>query len=128
MNSRSPYTIYSASAGAGKTSTLTIRYLTLILKDDRTLPSREILGLTFTNKAVDEMKKRILESLQNFSDATESNNYLFKSVLDEINSTSESPIDASTLRARSRKKLKELLHNYAYFDIATIDKFNHRYL
>jgi ATP-dependent exoDNAse (exonuclease V) beta subunit len=126
MNSRSPYTIYSASAGAGKTSTLTIRYLSLILRDDRSLPFREILGLTFTNKAVDEMKKRILESLQSFSDATESNNYLFKSVLDEINSGSESPIEASTLRARSRKKLKELLHNYAYFDIATIDKFNHR--
>lgn len=128
MSVSHPYILYSASAGAGKTSTLTVQYLCLILKDERPLAFREILGLTFTNKAVGEMKKRILEALSDFAKATTEKDYLFDLVLEAINQESdlEHKIDDATLRARARKHLKELLHNYSYFDISTIDKFNHR--
>jgi ATP-dependent exoDNAse (exonuclease V) beta subunit len=126
MSQSSPYTIYSAAAGAGKTSTLSIRYLSLMLSNEAPLAFREILGLTFTNKAVDEMKRRILSHLQKFSDAKESNNFMFLKVLEQINLDAEEKIDATELRSRARKRLKELLHNYSYFDISTIDKFNHR--
>ncbi len=118
----SNYTIYNASAGSGKTFTIALSYLVLLLKDERPLSFKQVLGITFTNKAVEEMKTRILEALQGFSDApSESNvNDLFLAVQDQLG------LDKSSLQARSRKRLKELLHNYSYFDISTIDKFNHR--
>lgn len=126
MSSSSAYTIYNASAGAGKTSTLTVRYLTLILKDEQFLSFRSILGITFTNKAVGEMKDRILTALYDFANSVSKSDFLFHQVLASINENLDEVIDKDTLRARARKQLKILLHNYAYFDISTIDKFNHR--
>ena len=126
MNSAHPYTIYSASAGAGKTATLTMRYLSLILSDEQPLAFRSILGITFTNKAVGEMKHRILGALNDFANSTKKSEFIFDQVLEAINQSSDTKVDETLLRSRARKRLKELLHNYAYFDIATIDKFNHR--
>lgn len=54
-----------ASAGSGKTFALTIRYITLLLKEAN--PS-EILTLTFTNKAANEMSERIYKTLQTLGD------------------------------------------------------------
>ncbi len=59
------YLALKASAGSGKTFALTIRYITLLLKGAS--PS-EILTLTFTNKAANEMNERIYKTLQTLGD------------------------------------------------------------
>jgi ATP-dependent exoDNAse (exonuclease V) beta subunit len=61
------FLIYNASAGSGKTYTLTKVYLKLILSPENPTNFGHILALTFTNKAVNEMKERILTALTDFS-------------------------------------------------------------
>ena len=60
-----PYVIYNASAGSGKTFTLVKEYLKLLLASGNNQNFRKILAITFTNKAVNEMKGRILDSYTN---------------------------------------------------------------
>ncbi len=117
-----PYTIYSASAGSGKTSTLVKEYLKIILGHGPAGKYRQILAITFTNKAVNEMKGRILESLFSFSqsEAPETGSHIFRELCREMG------VSAQELSRRSGRVLKELLHNYAFFDVSTIDKFTHR--
>ncbi|NNJ88413.1 MAG: UvrD-helicase domain-containing protein [Eudoraea sp.] len=117
-----PYVIYDASAGSGKTFTLVKEYLKLLLAAEGGQNFRKILAITFTNKAVNEMKHRILECLHDFSIPSESNskNELFLQLEKELKLSPE------ILHKRARRTLKEILHNYAFFDISTIDKFNHR--
>ncbi|NER10106.1 ATP-dependent exoDNAse (exonuclease V) beta subunit (contains helicase and exonuclease domains) [Muriicola jejuensis] len=116
------YQIYDASAGSGKTFTLVKEYLKLILAEDGRQEFRRILAITFTNKAVNEMKQRILKSLSLFASDTEKthNDALFLQVSEELS------LPPAALCARSGRVLREILHNYAFFDISTIDKFNHR--
>lgn len=116
------FLIYNASAGSGKTYTLTKVYLSLILAPQASLNFGQILALTFTNKAVNEMKARILQSLSDFSKdpCPEKSMSLFKEVAAGV-SCSE-----AQLRVRAKKTLEQLLHNYAFFEVSTIDKFNHR--
>ncbi|MBT8274362.1 MAG: UvrD-helicase domain-containing protein, partial [Bacteroidia bacterium] len=81
-----------------------------------------ILALTFTNKAVAEMKQRILNSLKLFS----SNSILtepspmFISICDELDS------EPTVIQQKSKDLLENIIHNYAAFDISTIDKFNQK--
>ena len=117
-----PYKIYNASAGSGKTYTLAKEYLKIILSSDFNKNYRSILAITFTNKAVNEMKQRILGSLFAFGKISDENDV--PSMLADI--SQELGIDTKTLRNRSKKVLKEILHNYAFFDVSTIDKFTHR--
>jgi len=114
------FKIYNASAGSGKTYTLTKEYLKIILSSD--YGYRQILAITFTNKAVNEMKERILESLFKFSktDIVDSAKPLFNDLLNEL------PYKADELQKKSKIALKKILHNYAFFDVSTIDKFTHR--
>jgi len=111
-----PFKIYNASAGSGKTYTLTKEYLKIILSSNRAY--QKILAITFTNKAVNEMKDRILGSLFDFSRNTGSS--MFQDISKELN------LNHDDLRLRAANTLKEILHNYAFFDISTIDKFTHR--
>lgn len=119
MSSNS-FTIYNASAGSGKTYALAKVYLKIILASPQNF--RKILAITFTNKAVNEMKHRILNSLFEFANTTsvENANPLFNDILNETDYTFEE------LPALSKLRLKQILHNYAFFDISTIDKFTHR--
>src|SRR3954471_21768405 len=57
-----PIKILQASAGSGKTFSLTVHYLTLLFSGENKY--REILAVTFTNKATEEMKTRILDVLK----------------------------------------------------------------
>lgn len=116
----SSFQIYNASAGSGKTYALSKAYLKIVLSSPRSF--KRILAITFTNKAVNEMKKRILDSLFIFSKTTsiKEASPLFLDVMAELNLTQES------LRKLSKTSLRALLHNYAFFDISTIDKFTHR--
>jgi len=119
-----PYVIYNASAGSGKTFTLVKEYLKILLAADNNQNFRKILAITFTNKAVNEMKERILDSLREFANPDKSlqNLALYLQLSEELQ------LDEAAIRRKAKRALKEILHNYAFFDISTIDKFNHRLL
>ncbi len=114
------FKIYNASAGSGKTYTLAKEYLSILLSTNDGF--RRILAITFTNKAVNEMKDRILNSLFEFSQphSLEQPSPMFTALLNELNLT---PLE---LNQKSKYTLKKILHNYAFFDVSTIDKFTHR--
>ena len=65
------FKIFDASAGSGKTFTLTLEYLTRLLKPGSRQAFRQMLAITFTNKAVAELKHRILRNLELLAEATE---------------------------------------------------------
>ena len=122
MQNQSTFTIYNASAGSGKTFTLVKDYLKILFESTNPLAFRNILALTFTNKAVSEMKERIIEMLKLFSD---------ENILTSPNSmalvlTEELDLDLINLQKKSKLLLERIVHNYAAFDISTIDKFNHK--
>lgn len=116
------FTIYDASAGSGKTYTLTKEYLKILFLATNDDAYRKILAITFTNKAVEEMKSRIVSSLYEFSiDATSDKAMeLLKDV------ASETKLSIATLKEKSKAIIKNIIHNYAAFDISTIDKFTHK--
>ncbi|WP_350286608.1 UvrD-helicase domain-containing protein [uncultured Croceitalea sp.] len=118
----SGFKIYNASAGSGKTYQLTKNYLELILGPNSRFKYKQLLAITFTNKAVGEMKERILQNLYEFSlsELSEKAAPLFKEIRECLGYSEEE------LREKSKLTLKELLHNYAFFEISTIDKFNHK--
>ena len=60
-----PLKILQASAGSGKTFSLAAHYITLLFQNDTKY--REILAVTFTNKATAEMKGRILKVLKDIA-------------------------------------------------------------
>ncbi len=110
--------IYNASAGAGKTYTLVQEYLKICLNPEKDLRSyREILAVTFTNKAAGEMQERILERLKDFASKDPQEKVLFNKFCNEWS------ISASALRKRSSDVLIEILHDYSSFSVSTIDKF-----
>jgi len=105
--------IYRASAGSGKTYTLTREYLKLVFEE--ALNYRSILAVTFTNKATDEMKSRILKEIYILSKAEKSP---YASELMEINK-----LDAIALQIKAKEILNRLLHDYSRFSVTTIDSF-----
>ena len=106
-------TIYSASAGTGKTHTLTGEYLSLLFKGKE--QHRHILAVTFTNKATAEMKSRIIEELFKLA-ADKPSGYL--KLLSGNGKKSEAEI-----RNQAKKILVSILHDYSAFNISTIDHF-----
>ena len=70
MNNIAPFKVFNASAGSGKTFNLVKSYLKLLFKTENIFGFRNILAMTFTNKAVGEMKERILKKLKDFSEET----------------------------------------------------------
>jgi ATP-dependent exoDNAse (exonuclease V) beta subunit len=108
-------TVYSASAGSGKTYTLTLEYLKQALSSDNAGKFREILAVTFTNKATDEMKIRIITTLHNIVTGTD--RLIANALCRELN------ISQSTLKDRATRVQQAILHNYSNFSISTIDKF-----
>ncbi len=120
--SASTFNIYNASAGSGKTFTLVKDYLKIVLTSKEFLPHRHVLAITFTNKAVDEMKTRIVGALMTFASPTilSQPDALFEQVVDELESS------PTIIHAKSKQLLSKILHNYAAFDISTIDKFTQK--
>ncbi len=113
-----PFQIYNASAGSGKTYTLVKECLTILLADDSVQHIKNILALTFTNKAVAEMKERLLAHLKAL--AQEISSEMGSALCEACAITSE------TLQKRATNVLKFILHNYAFLDVLTIDGFNHK--
>jgi ATP-dependent exoDNAse (exonuclease V) beta subunit len=110
--------IYRASAGSGKTYRLAAEYLTQVIK----LPESysRILAVTFTNKATNEMKDRILRELFALSNGVETD--LSKEILNTLS------ISKDQLEQRAKKALSLILHDYSHFSISTIDSFVQRVL
>lgn len=125
-------TVYKASAGSGKTFTLTYEYIKLLLgeKDENGVYRlnktgrdchRSILAITFTNKATAEMKRRIVQELAVLAEV-ESVKDCAKSpyterLISELNCSQEE------LKQASDKALQELLFDFNFFNISTIDSF-----
>ncbi|MBS7786041.1 UvrD-helicase domain-containing protein [Flavobacterium sp. CYK-55] len=119
---RTSFKIYDASAGSGKTYNLVREYLKIILASDRNDAYRNILAITFTNKAVHEMKNRIVQSLSEFSKEQPSSKMLdlLESLATDLN------IEPQRIKQKARQIIRHIIHNYAAFDILTIDKFTHK--
>ena len=117
------FTVYRSSAGSGKTFTLVKEYLKIALADENESPFkfRKILAITFTNKAAQEMKDRVIKALKELSaPSSEKPGDLTKILIEELQ------LDALTLQQRSENLLRAILHNYSDFSIGTIDSFTHR--
>ena len=116
------FSVYNASAGSGKTYTLVKEYLKIILKSNQNDTYRSILAITFTNKAVFEMKSRIIDSLFDFS----KDNPTQKSIDLMMDLEKEIFLNKNQIKIKSQAIIKNIIHNYAGFDISTIDKFTHK--
>ena len=115
VTSRKPLVVYKASAGSGKTFTLATEYIKLLVLNP--LNYRTILAVTFTNKATEEMKMRILSQLYGiWKQLPDSKNYLQKV-------QQETGLPTETIRLRAGEALHLLLHHYHGFRIQTIDAF-----
>ena len=110
--------ILSASAGSGKTFRLVLKYICdIIERPDR---YRNILAVTFTNKATEEMKSRIINEIHCLA-SNQSSKYL-KEIIRETH-YSEPQIRERALKARTK-----ILHDYSRFTVLTIDRFFQRIL
>lgn len=111
-----PLKILQASAGSGKTFSLTAHYLTLLFASETRY--REILAVTFTNKATEEMKSRILEVLKGLALGDENVDTFRQIIL-----KSHIDLDAETLQIKANAIYRRILHDYSRFAINTIDGF-----
>lgn len=118
------YTVINASAGSGKTYTLVQRLLMICLKyPNQHHIIQNILALTFTNKAANEMKERILSWLGDFTAKDYDSNSNLKNIQEALKNEGFN-IPLKDLHERSKNLLYYILHNYSKLNIGTIDKFN----
>ena len=108
-------TVYKASAGSGKTFTLAVEYIKLLIQNPQNY--RSILAVTFTNKATEEMKMRILSQLYGISRQLPDSNDYMERILELTG------LPARQVSERAAIALHLLLHNYNYFRVETIDTF-----
>ncbi len=107
------YIALKASAGSGKTFALTVRYITLLLLGAK---PHEILTLTFTNKAANEMSERIYQTLLTLGDD--------EAYLDSI--CAQSGLDQKAVLGKKTQLVKQ--YTNADLSIYTIDKFVNKIL
>ena len=119
--------ILTASAGSGKTYSLAREYIYNILRPQpeeaigrEFNPNiyRTILAVTFTNKATEEMKSRILKQINNLASGAECE---FMDDLLKMTSLSEQQLRQRALIVRGA-----ILHDYSRFSILTNDTFFQR--
>ena len=104
--------IYKASAGSGKTHTLTHKYISFLLADGAEKDAyKHILAVTFTNKATEEMKSRIMKTLYELSQGKG----------EELEGLD--PGEKAGVMARAKAALTAILHDYSNFQVCTIDRF-----
>ncbi len=108
--------VYKASAGSGKTYRLTAEYIKQVVTNPESF--KQILAVTFTNKATAEMKGRILNELFDISAGIKTN--MLITIIEETS------IDAETIKKNAGEALSLILHDYSSFSISTIDSFVQR--
>ena len=118
MENLKNFIVYKSSAGSGKTYTLVREFLRIVIESDDSTRYRNILAITFTNKAAAEMKERVLDNLKKLSEEKDSNLLL--------DYAKEFGIEKDIIKTKARKILQSVLHNYSDLKILTIDKFTHR--
>ena len=115
-----PLKVYKASAGSGKTFTLAVEYIKLLIADP--FVYKHILAVTFTNKATAEMKNRIVSQLYGIGESLEkSEQYLDAIKKDE--GIKALGLSDEEIRRRARLALSNIIHDYSRFHIVTIDSF-----
>lgn len=110
-----PLTVFKASAGSGKTFTLAVEYIKLLINNP--YDYEHILAVTFTNKATEEMKHRILSQLYGISHGLSDSDDYAEKVCEDLQ------ISPEKCRELAGKALRLLLHNYSFFRVQTIDTF-----
>lgn len=110
--------IINASAGSGKTYTLAYHYVREVIREP--MLYRHTLAVTFTNKATEEMKSRILKEIHLLASGQKSD---YMEDLKRDLSLSE-----EVIRQRSERARNLILHDYSHFTVLTIDKFFQRIL
>ena len=108
--------IMKASAGSGKTYSLARKYISLLLGSKDRYAYRHILAVTFTNKATDEMKSRILKELYIMASDPASSDYFDWFVPSVFPS-------AADMQKKAEAVLHDILHDYSAFAVSTIDRF-----
>ena len=117
------FKVYQASAGSGKTYTIVKEYLGLCLKSqDDTDNFNQILAITFTNMAANEMKAKILNQLNDIilSGPNLDPEDMEADLLKELN------IDRQALKANAKLLFQKIIHDYSSFSVSTIDAFVQR--
>ncbi|MCG3702335.1 RecB-like helicase [Aliarcobacter butzleri] len=107
------YLALKASAGSGKTFALTVRYICLLLLGAK---PNEILTLTFTNKAANEMSERIYKTLLTLGD----DEAYLNAIENEVNLSKEEIL--------GKKNILIKQFSNANLSIFTIDKFVNKIL
>ncbi len=111
--------VYTASAGSGKTYTLTRAYIRLSVAGDRHWQARQaaaVLAITFTNAAAADMKRKIMETLSQVASGADA----------AADLQAETGLSAEVLLQRAGDVLRYLLHDYGNFSVQTIDSFVQR--
>ena len=126
-----PFVICKASAGSGKTFNLVLRYLQLALsagEEGVNSRFRSILAITFTNKAANEMKARILTSLAAIAEygVEAPMGGALLAALNDMPSFPRRPLDGARLATLAATLHSAILHRYADLSVCTIDSFMHR--
>ena len=107
--------VYKASAGSGKTFTLAVEYIKLLIQNPTAY--RNILAVTFTNKATGEMKERILSQLYGIANGDKDSEAYLQKICEELEMSPE------VVRTNASKALTKLIHDYSRFQVTTIDSF-----
>lgn len=107
--------VYKASAGSGKTFTLAVEYIKLLICNPRAY--RNILAVTFTNKATTEMKERILSQLYGIYTSDKDSQPYLDNVCRDLDMPEEE------VRKAAGKALTLMIHDYSRFRVETIDSF-----
>lgn len=116
------FTVYKSSAGSGKTYTLVRIYLSLILKQPEKY--RHILAITFTNKAANEMKDRVLDQLRIITGWIPGESVPESSMMHQL--SVDLKMDTPELIKNAGRAQELILHEYGNFSLGTIDSFMHR--
>ena len=120
-------TVYKASAGSGKTFRLATEYIKRLIVSP--LGFDRILAVTFTNKATEEMKMRIMSQLYGIARDLKGSKAYSDIIIEELqeeNATShftDEKIDKAFVKRRADMAMHNLLHNYTFFRVETIDRF-----
>ena len=119
MNNASNFKVFQASAGSGKTFTLIKEYLKLCLANEGAVDNfRNILAITFTNAAANDMKAKIVKTLLEIIDSREVDpNSMERLLMEELN------ISDAELKSNAQSLMTRIMHDYSSFCVSTIDAF-----
>lgn len=119
MENAANFKVFQASAGSGKTYTIIKEYLKLCLKSEAHVANfKNILAITFTNAAANEMKAKIVNSLCELIESKE-----FKEETMEADLVKELDISDADLKHNAQRLMTVIMHDYSSFCVSTIDAF-----